>query len=319
MSGSCDVVLAGAAIIDVPVVPVDESVFTRGSTPAERIILTSGGDAMNEAIVLSRLGRKVRLISRIGRDAAGAYLKDTCANAGMDTQYLYEIDQLDTGVNVVLVGHDGERRFLTNPHGSLRALEAADIVPEALDHAKIFCFASIFVFPRISPQQLEQIFHMARSRGVLVCADMTSPKNNETIADLAPALRQLDYFFANQEEAQQITGLSDPDAIAQVLLQTGVRHVIIKRGAHGCLIADQTGTQHIPACPDTQCIDTTGAGDNFAAGFLSALLDGRSFADCARYANACAAISVEAVGASAGVTDAAQVQRRYQAAYQTTV
>lgn len=318
MSGSYDVVLAGAAIVDVLAVPVDASVFTRTSTPAERIVFTSGGDAMNEAIVLSHLGRRVRLISRIGTDAAGAYLKDACAKAGIDTQYLHEVDQLDTGVNIVLVGQDGERRFLTNPHGSLRALEAQDIVPEALAHAKIFCFASIFVSPRISPQQLEQLFCMARECGALVCADMTSPKHHETIADLAPALRHLDYFFANQEEAQQITGLSDTGAMAQALLRTGVRHAVIKCGAHGCLIADQTGMQRIPACPDTHCIDTTGAGDNFAAGFLSALLDGYSFADCARYANACAAISVETAGASAGVTDAAQVQRRYQAAYQIT-
>lgn len=120
MSTSCDVVLVGAAIMDTVVVPVDASVFTCGSTPVERIVLTSGGDAMNEAIVLSRLGRRVRLISRIGKDSAGAYLKDICAKAGMDTQYLYEIDQLDTGVNIVLVGHDGERRFLTNPHGTSR-------------------------------------------------------------------------------------------------------------------------------------------------------------------------------------------------------
>ena len=315
---SCDIVLAGAAIIDVPVVPVDESVFTRGSTPVGRIILTSGGDALNEAIILSRLGRRVRLISRIGKDAAGAYLKDVCVDAGIDTHYLHEVDQLDTGVNVVLVGHDGERRFLTNPHGGLRALEASDIIPEALKDAKIFCFASIFVFPRISPHQLEQLFRMVRSRGLLVCADMTSPKNNETISDLAPALGQLDYFFANEEEARQITGLSHPEAMVQALLQTGARHIIIKRGAQGCLIADHTGMQHIPACPDTKCIDTTGAGDNFAAGFLSALLDGRSFADCARYANACAAISVETVGASTGITDAMQVQQRYLSACSTT-
>ena len=315
MADCCDVVLAGAAIIDVPVVPVDASVFTRGSTPTGRIILTSGGDAMNEALVLSRLGRRVRLVSRIGKDFAGAQLKHICAEAGMDMRYMAEVDGLDTGVNVVLVGSDGERRFLTNPHGSLRALQAQDITPQALDGAKIFCFASIFVFPRITPQQLAHMFCMAREQGLLVCADMTSPKRQETVSDLAPALRQLDYFFANEEEARQITGLTDAADMAQVLLETGARHVIIKCGARGCLIADHTGIQQIPACPDTDCIDTTGAGDSFAAGFLSALLDGRDFADCARYANACAALSVEAVGASTGVTDAAQVLRRYQAAY----
>ena len=195
MSDCCDIVLAGAAIIDIPVVPVDASVFTRISSPADRIIMTSGGDAMNEALVLSRLGKAVRLITRIGKDDAGAYLKNICQTAGMDTTYMREIDGLDTGINVVLVDHDGERRFLTNPHGSLRALQAEDIVPEALRQAKIFCFASIFVFPLIDPLQLEQLFRMVREQGLVVCADMTSPKHGETIYDLAPALRWLDYLF----------------------------------------------------------------------------------------------------------------------------
>ena len=133
MSDCCDIVIAGAAIIDIPVVPADASVFTRISTPAGRIILTSGGDAMNEALVLSRLGRRVRLVTRIGCDDAGAYLKRTCASAGIDTQHFREMEGLDTGINVVLVDNNGERRFFTNPHGSLRALEACDITPEALD------------------------------------------------------------------------------------------------------------------------------------------------------------------------------------------
>lgn len=319
MSDRCDIVLAGAAIIDIPVVPADPSVFTRTSTPAGRIILTPGGDAMNEALILSRLGRRVRLVTRIGCDDAGAYLKQTCASAGMDTRYMREIDGLDTGINVVLVDEGGERRFFTNPHGSLRALEAPDICPDALDGAKIFCFASIFVFQRIDPAALEQLFCRARERGLIVCADTTLPKRGETLADLAPALRQLDYFFANLEEARCITGLTAPGDIADALLRTGARHIVLKCGADGCLIADTDGQQHIPACPDTRCIDTTGAGDNFAAGFLSALLDGRPFADCARYGNACASVSVECVGATTGVTGAAQVARRLRAAYPDSV
>ncbi len=315
MSDCCDVVIAGAAIIDIPVVPADASVFTRISTPAGRIILTSGGDAMNEALVLSRLGKRVRLVTRIGCDDAGAYLRRTCDSSGIDTRHFREIDGLDTGVNVVLVDHSGERRFFTNPHGSLRALEMGDITQDALEGAKIFCFASIFVFPLIGPAELEQLFRSVRERGLITCADMTLPKHGETLADLAPALRYLDYFFANLAEAQQITGMASPSAVADALLDTGARHVIIKLGANGCLIADKTGQRHIPACPAANCIDTTGAGDNFAAGFLSALLDGRSFEGCAQYANACASVSVETVGASTGVTDAAQVLKRFHSAY----
>lgn len=315
MSDCCDVVIAGASIIDIPVVPADASAFTRISTPADHIIMTCGGDALNEALILSRLGRQVRLISRIGCDDAGSYIKNKCHAAGIDIRYFREIKGLDTGVNVVLVDHTGERRFLTNRNGSLRRLEASDIVPEAFRGAKIFCFASIFVFPLIDAAQLEQLFQTVRAAGLTVCADMTAPKRGETVLDLAPALRHLDYLFSNLEEAHQITGLTDPEQIANVLLQTGVRHVIIKLGASGCLIADASQLCHIPACPTDHCVDTTGAGDNFAAGFLSALLDGKSFEECARYANACACVSVEAIGATAGVTDAAQVIQRRKLCY----
>lgn len=311
-----DLILAGAAIVDVPVVPADASVFSRVSTPAEHIMLTTGGDAMNEAMVLSRLGKQVRLITRIGTDDAGRYIKQTCTQAGIDTSHFLELDELATGVNVVLVDASGERRFFTNPHGSLRALEAQDITPQAVHGASIFCFASIFVFPKINPEQLAQLFARVRKQGLLVCADMTLPKHGERLPEMAPAFAQLDYLFANEAEAGAVTEESDPVRMADRLISAGARHVIIKLGANGCLLADQTGLRvRVPACPDTHCIDTTGAGDTFAAGFFAGLLDGRDFIDCARFANAAASVSVEAVGASTGVRSMEQVLQRYHAAY----
>ena len=272
-----DLILAGAAIVDVPVVPADASVFSRVSTPAEHIMLTTGGDAMNEAMVLSRLGKQVRLITRIGTDDAGRYIKQTCIQAGIDTSHFLELDELATGVNVVLVDASGERRFFTNPHGSLRALEAQDITPQAVRGASIFCFASIFVFPKINPEQLAQLFARVRKQGLLVCADMTLPKHGERLPEMAPAFAQLDYLFANEAEAGAVTEESDPVRMADRLISAGACHVIIKLGANGCLLADQTGLRvQVPACPDTHCIDTTGAGDTFAAGFFAGLLDGRS-------------------------------------------
>ena len=243
-----DLILAGAAIVDVPVVPADASVFSRVSTPAEHIMLTTGGDAMNEAMVLSRLGKQVRLITRIGTDDAGRYIKQTCTQAGIDTSHFLELDELATGVNVVLVDASGERRFFTNPHGSLRALEAQDITPQAMRGASIFCFASIFVFPKINPEQLAQLFARVRKQGLLVCADMTLPKRGERLPEMTPAFAQLDYLFANEAEAGAVTEESDPVRMADRLISAGARHVIIKLGANGCLLADQTGLRvRVPA------------------------------------------------------------------------
>ncbi len=308
----CEIAVFGAGVIDVPVTPADPTVFSRHSTPVDYIGMTTGGDALNEATVLARLGRRVRLISRWGCDLAGEYLSEHCRRFGIDTQFVNRDLELDTGVNIVLIDEDGGRRFYTNRNGSLRMLLPEDFNPECLDGIRLLCLASIFVFPRISISDFAEIARMARERNVITCADFVLPKNNETIDDLVPLMQQLDYVFANEAEAHAITGCGTPEEMVESFLNAGAKHVIIKLGVNGCLIGCDGLRRHIPACPDTLCLDTTGAGDNFAAGFHHALLDGLSFEDCAYYANACASVSVEVVGASTGVQNAEQVAMRFE-------
>ncbi|MGN1013818.1 MAG: carbohydrate kinase family protein [Butyricicoccus sp.] len=310
---NCDIAVFGAGIIDVPVVHADPTVFTRHSTPVDYIGMTTGGDALNEATVLAHLGRSVRLISHWGCDAAGDYLIRHCSGCGIDTQYVHRDPSLDTGVNIVLVDEDGQRRFYSNRNGSLRKLVAADFHPDCLDGVRLFSLASIFVFPLISIQECASMVHTARSKGICTCADFVLPKQGETIDDLRPLMCELDYIFANEVEAQTITGQTDPRAMADAFLRAGASHAIIKLGADGCLVASSDGSYlPVPACPNTNCVDTTGAGDNFAAGFQHALLSGASLEDCAYFANACAAVSVETVGASDGVQSEQQVRERYK-------
>ncbi len=114
-----EVVLIGAAILDALAPGADACVFETGSLPCPGLRLQTGGDAMNEAVVLSKLGRRARLVSRLGRDSAGDLILGVCKRHGIDTSFVVRAD-IDTGVNIVLVSPDGERCFLTNPEGSLR-------------------------------------------------------------------------------------------------------------------------------------------------------------------------------------------------------
>lgn len=309
----CEIAVFGAGIVDIPVIGADPTVFSRFSTPVKSIGMTVGGDAMNEATVLARLGRSVRLISRWGCDPAGDYLIDHCERVGINTECIARDKDLDTGVNIVLVDDEGQRRFYTNPNGSLRKLRPEDFRIEMLNGVKLLSLASIFVFPLVSIDDFANIARAAKERGIITCADFVLPKRGETIADLKPLMEQLDYVFANETEAKAVTGHSEPDKMAQSFLEAGAKNVIIKLGAEGCLIANKRiFSKYIPACPDTNCIDTTGAGDSFAAGFQHALLGKKSFIECAYYANACASVSVEAVGACTGVTSEKQVNDRVQ-------
>ncbi|MDD3169477.1 MAG: PfkB family carbohydrate kinase, partial [Eubacteriales bacterium] len=123
----------------------------------------------------------------------------------------------------------------------------------------------------------------------------------------AEALPYLDYFLPNAEEAAMLTGLEDPDEMADCLLQYGVKNVTIKLGKKGCFIKNGQERYHIPAFP-AEAVDTTGAGDNFAAGFITAVLDGMELEACGIFANAAAAASTESVGAVGGVRDRLQIE-----------
>lgn len=294
-----EIVIIGAAIVDVLVRPVNAAVFKTGSYPAEEIGMSPGADALNEAIVLARLGRQVRLETVVGDDAAGRFLIRECADNGIMIEERQIKKEIPTGINVVLVGGDGERSFLTNPHGTLRALKLSDIRMPFEPEARYLCFASIFVFPEIKTAQLVRIFSQAKRQNMTVCADMTKCKCKETAADMAEAFACLDYLFANEQEAALLTGKADTKEAARSLLAAGAKHVIIKRGAEGCLVMTVQESYQVPAAQGITCVDTTGAGDSFVAGFIFALSEGKDLRQCAEFANLCGGRAAGVLGATA--------------------
>ena len=299
-----EIIVIGSGVVDIPLSPVGPEIFENGSTPLERIAMGVGGDAVNESIILSRLGHPAALVSKVGQDAPGDFLLQKLREAGVDTGCVVREPGLDTGINIVLVRPDGERGFVTNRNGSLRRLGLSDILP-ALDapllrNARIACLASLFVSPMLTLADTVTLFDALKARGLALCADTTRPKHGETLREAGPALSRLDYFFPNLEEASALTGESAPDAVADALLDSGVGCVAIKLGREGCLLASRAERRLVPAVPGIVPADTTGAGDTFAAAFQAALLEKRSLLDCARFACAAASLCVERVGAISG-------------------
>lgn len=305
-----DFTIIGTAVLDVLAKPVDASVFETGSHPAEMTKLAIGGDAINEATVLTRLGKKVNFISKIGKDAAGDMILNHCRENGIGTEQIKVQEGLDTSVNLVLIGADAERSFVTNPHASQRKLALEDVDFSVLDQAKIACFASIFVHPYFTDEVMEELFSAIKKTGAVLCADMTKHKKGELLEDIKKCLPYIDYLFPNYEEAAMVTGKTDIHEIADAFLDYGVGCIVIKVGKDGCLIKTKDQCFMSPAVPNTNCVDTTGAGDNFAAGFLYALSEGMTLEACGRFANATASIAVEEIGATTGVRSAEQVYER---------
>ena len=318
-----DVIIIGASILDIPAGPVDSGVFRSGSHPVEAIRMNTGGDALNESIILARLEKKVHLISRVGDDMAGRFIIEQCRREGIDTSGMRQIPGLDTGINLVLVGEDGERSFVTASKGSLRKQEPSDVVIHNLPPAKILMLASIFVYPLFTVSEMERIFREAKEAGYLVCADMTKRKNGETLEEIGSALKFVDFIFPNLEEASLVSGLTEPDEIAEAFLAAGVGNIVLKLGSRGCLIRTNPKKKSetvfyktdgqperllVPAVPGVKAVDTTGAGDTFAAAFLCGLLEGKSLEECGRFANGAASITISEFGATTALKARRQVE-----------
>ncbi len=310
---SNEISVIGAGVIDVLAGPTDEHIATRSSSPMDYVKLAYGGDALNEAVALSRLGKSVQWISKVGDDDAGEKILSHAKSNGLDVDCMTIQRGAQSGVTVVLVDAQGERRFLTNTNSTLRTLEESDILPHVDKMASIVSFASMFISYRLDVPAMTRLFKRIKSSGRTLVVDTKQTKRGETLDDVAELLPCMDFFLPNESELAMLTGGDDVHENIAALLNRGLPCAVVKVGGKGCLIARRDELIEIPACPVEKVIDTTGAGDCFAAGFLWALSEGWQLDKCGRFACAVASLSVEQVGAVTGVTNLAAVMERYKA------
>ena len=266
--GSKEISVIGVGVIDFLVGAVDEKLFKLDGQDVDYMKFSFGGDALNEAIALARLGKKVHWISKVGDDDAGHKILNYAAENGVDISGVKVEADLETAVTVVLVDKQGERRFLTNPRSSLRKLALEDILPHVDDMAQIVSFASMFISSLLDASAMEKLFKRIKASGRTLAVDMKCSKNGETLKDLAGVLSSVDYFFPNEFELSTLTGETDVQKNIETLLESGLKCAVVKRGGEGCIIATKSAQIEIPAYRVEKVIDTTGAGGLFCGGLF---------------------------------------------------
>lgn len=307
------ITIIGAAIMDALASPVKFSELKIGTQPMNDIRLSYGGDALNEAVVLSRLGIKPRLISKIGDDTAGNQIMKFLLSEGIDCEAICVNKDVTTSVNIVLVDEKGERYFLTNPIGSMRKFAKQDVLSNKKFFTDFMIFTGMFVSPLMDIDSMEECFREIKSRkGRILSVDMTKPKNGENLSDIKPLLKYVDFIFPNEAEISLITGEKDVLYNAECLVEAGVGCAVIKCGDRGCVVKTKDQFFELPAYKSERVIDTTGAGDSFVAGFHYGLINGFSLRECGLFANAVASCTVEKLGATSGITSIETPMLRYK-------
>ena len=308
MTSLYDVTVIGPAIVDVVAGAVDEALFQKGTLPVDRIRMSYGGNALNEAVVLSRLGHRVQLITMVGEDEAGKNVLGYMEENGLDTDSVQVRKDISTSINVVLYDASGERRFLTDPKGSQRQFTLVDAAPYLDRVADWVSFPSMFVSPAFGIKDMDQMLtRLKEKKDRRILLDMTHPKNRETVKDITALLEKTDYFLPNEEECA-LLGIDPKDP--KPLFDAGLKCLVSTMGKEGVRLCDREKTICCSAYPKASVVDTTGAGDTFAAGFLHSLIRGRSLPDALSFASAAASFCVETVGAGNWDVDEAAIIKR---------
>lgn len=258
-----------------------------------------GGCATNAGMALRKLGVEVAIIGKVGEDGLGDFVVSRLKEAGLDTRAVRRSQTHNTSVTMVVVSETGERSFL-HYIGANADLRLEDFELEGFAGAKILYIGGALVLPGLDGVPMAALLRRARDLGFMTFLDPVWDASGRWMSVLAQSLPHTDVFLPSIEEARQLTGKQEPESIARALLDCGVGIVALKMGEKGCFVTNGDESYRVPALA-VKAVDTTGAGDCFAAGFLAATLRRWPLHEVARFANAAGAACVTAVGASTGV------------------
>jgi ribokinase len=266
-----------------------------GEAVTERIITRLGGSAANTAVVLSRLGLEVRLLSRVGNDPWGQLALDALAQAGVGLDLVQRDPAAATGLMFTVVTPDGERTMF-GQRGANPLTDPAAITPDTLRGADLLHLSGYALLEIPQREAAVRAMELAHQRGLLVVLDtayLPALKIPHVFRQYLPAL---DACILGLQEAQALLGAGEPEAAVSALLEAGVRLAALKLGAGGCLLAEGAATHLSPAFP-VDVVDTTGAGDAFSAGLIYARLHGLSLSALGTLANTLGGLATTVHGA----------------------
>jgi ribokinase len=280
------IVCVGDLMVDV-VARLPGPLATGSDTPA-KVTLQGGGAAANVAAWLAALGEDATFIGRVGDDTAGR--EAIAALIGGGVRCVVALDrERPTGMCIVLVDHSGERTMV--PSVGANAGLGDDTFELPADARLVYISGYALLAPGSRPFALDAIA-AARAAGVPIAVDAASS---------APLAREPEFeawvgtdvlLFANEDEARVLTGHDDPARAAQAL---GDRfgEAVVKCGAAGAVHSSGASV----AARDVAVVDSTGAGDAFAAGYLAARLEGAAVEDALAVGVECATRAITQVGA----------------------
>jgi sugar/nucleoside kinase (ribokinase family) len=273
-------------------------------------IEVSGGSSANTAAGIAALGGKAGYIGKVADDALGEVFAHDMSVLGVELgagaspdrrkgmrDSGAQRDDTATGRSLVLVTPDGERTMATHL-GIAATMSPGDIDRDLIARAEVVYVEGYLWDTEASKEAVRLAISIAHASDGLVALSASDPFCVERHRKELLALLQgdVDLFFCNEDEAKLMFGSDDLDQTIEAIEQTGLL-AAMTRGAAGSVVVSADGPTEVPAEPVEHVVDTTGAGDMYAAGFLYGLTHGQDPLSCARLGGQCAAEVISHLGA----------------------
>jgi sugar/nucleoside kinase (ribokinase family) len=261
--------------------------------------IVSGGSGANTAVGVAALGGRAAFVGKVRDDELGRLFAHDLRAVGVDFDVAAAADGAATARSFILVTPDGERTMNTYL-GACQALGPGDVDPAAVQAAKIVYLEGYLWDPPAAKEAFRKAVGLAHEAGNAVALTLSDAFCVDRYRDEFLGLMRdgsLDILFANIHELKSLYQTADETAALTALREEADILGVVTRSAEGALVVTRGETRAVPAFPVNRVVDTTGAGDLFAAGFLAGLTGGLGPADCARLGGIAAAEVIQHIGA----------------------
>ena len=253
--------------------------------------LSLGGSAANTIRTMAHLGTETAFIGKVGEDNTGDFYEQALRNLGIAPYILRSENK--SGKCVALVSKDGERTFVTHL-GAALDLAAEDIDPTIFDSYDYLYIEGYLVQDH---DLIREAIKCAKGRGLKVAIDLASfnvvEENRDFLRDIVE--KYVDILFANEDEARAFSGESDPMDSLHYISQM-CELTVVKIGTRGALIKRGEELVQVGIMAAAKRVDTTGAGDFYAAGFMAGMCEGLTLRQCGTMGAIAAGKVIEIVG-----------------------
>mgnify|MGYP000191500565 CR=1 FL=1 len=279
-----------------------ERLVLDGETYVQHTTRSPGGSAANTIYGLAKLGVSTGLLGAVGDDSDGRAILDDLKQVGADISRIRIVSGTPTGTAIGFVDKEGRRALYVSPGANSR-IEKKDIELTYVAQARILHLTSFVNEKQLTVQQwlVEQVpSHVQVS---FAPGSLYARLGAEALSEI---LRRTAFLFVNEEEAEELGGVKN-------LLNRGCRVVVVTLGAKGCRIVQAANCgcleeDHLIEAVATQVVDTTGAGDAFAVGFLYGVLCHKDLPTCGRLGNLVASRCISAMGGRAGLPSLNEIE-----------